>query len=301
MAEVAAWAGDQNRVGIFGATSLVGSCLIPLLGKTGARVTAYSRSPPMPHDGGWDWHQVGGAVAADERIASIHDWISLAPVWVLPDYFDLLEAHGARRVVVLSSTSIFTKQRSNDAQEKATAQRLANAEKRVFEWAQSRNVQWVILRPTLIYGLGQDKNIAELARFIRRFGFFPVFGQAQGLRQPVHAGDVAAACLAALQLLQLPAAANRAYEISGGETLSYRDMVTRVAVALGRHPRFVQVPLWTFRLAVAALRCLPRYRLWSVAMAERMCRDQVFDHTDAARDLGFKPRPFSLAAPDLPA
>ena len=268
-----------------------------MLCQTGARVTAFSRSPPKPHDGGWEWQQLGGALPTAESIVSIHGWISLAPVWVLPDYFDLLEAHGARRVVVLSSTSIFTKQHSDDPQEKAIAQRLVKAEKRVVEWAQSRHVQWVVLRPTLIYGLGEDKNIAELARFIRRFGFFPVFGQAHGLRQPVHAGDVAASCLAALQL---PGAANRAYDISGGETLPYRAMVTRVAVALGQRPRFLQVPLWIFRLAVTALRCLPRYRLWSVAMAQRMCRDQVFDHADAARDLDFKPRPFLLAAPDLP-
>ncbi len=297
VAEAGASADAPNRVGVFGASSLVGRCLLPRLGKSGARVAAFSRSPPRPDDGAWEWRQLGGALPAVERGETIHGWISLAPIWVLPDYFELLEAHGARRIVVLSSTSIFTKQDSNDPQEKATAQRLANAEKRVVEWAQSRNVQWVILRPTLIYGLGQDKNIAEIARFIRRFGFFPLFGLAQGLRQPVHAGDVAAACLAALQQ---PEAANRAYNISGGETLSYRAMAARVAVALGRCPRFLQVPLWTFRLALMALRRLPRYRLWSIAMAERMCTDQVFNHADAARDLDFKPRAFSLSAADLP-
>lgn len=60
------------------------------------------------------------------------------------------------------------------------------------------------------------------------------------------------------------------------------------------------MPLWAFRLAVTMLRRLPRYRQWSAAMAERMNRDLVFDHADAARDLGFKPRGFALAAEDLP-
>jgi hypothetical protein len=45
---------------------------------------------------------------------------------------------------------------------------------------------------------------------------------------------------------------------------------------------------------------LLRYRQWSIAMAERMNRDLVFDHADAARDLGFKPSGFALAAEDLP-
>ena len=228
---------------------------------------------------------------------SIPDWICVAPIWVLPDYFDLLEAHGARRVVVLSSTSRFTKDDSSDPEEQAVALRLAEAEAHVQAWAENRGVEWVILRPTLIYGLGRDKNIAEIARFIRRFGFFPVLGKAEGLRQPIHAGDVAGACVAALQA---PAAANHAYNISGGEALAYRDMVARVFAALGRPPRLLPVPLPAFRVAVALLRCLPRYRHWSAAMAKRMNRDLVFDHAEAAQDLDFRPRAFVLATGDLP-
>ena len=222
---------------------------------------------------------------------------ALPPIWVLPEHFALLEAHGVQRVVVLSSTSRFTKDDSSDPAEQAVAHRLIDAEARVQAWAESLGIEYVILRPTLIYGLGRDKNIVEIARFIRRFGFFPLFGKANGLRQPVHAADVAAACLAALQT---PCAANHAYNISGGETLTYRDMVVRVFSALGRYPRLPTVPLWVFRLAVSVLCRLPRYRQWSVAMAERMNRDLVFDHAEAAQDLGFKPRAFVLEGGDLP-
>ena len=121
--------------------------------------------------------------------------------------------------------------------------------------------------------------------------------EAKGLRQPIHAEDVAGACSAALQGSDV---ANRAYNISGGETLTYREMVARIFTALGRRPRVLTVPLWAFRLAVTMLRRLPRYRQWSSAMAERMNRDLVFDHAEAARDLGFKPRAFELTAEDLP-
>jgi nucleoside-diphosphate-sugar epimerase len=216
---------------------------------------------------------------------------------VLPDYFALIEASGARRVVVLSSTSRFTKVGSGDLAEQATAAKLIDGEARLQAWAESRGIEWVILRPTLIYGIGRDKNISEIACFILRFGFFPVFGQAKGLRQPIHAEDVAGACLAALQGSDCR---NQSYNISGGERLTYREMVARIFTALGRRPRVLTVPLWAFRLAVTMLRRLPRYRQWSSAMAERMNRDLVFDHTDAARDLGFTPRAFELTAEDLP-
>ena len=63
---------------------------------------------------------------------------------------------------------------------------------------------------------------------------------AQGLRQPIHVEDVAAVCFSALRA---PDAANRAYNISGGETLTYSDMVERVFVALGRSTHTNCTPL----------------------------------------------------------
>jgi nucleoside-diphosphate-sugar epimerase len=300
---------EANAIGVLGAASMVGSHLLPLLAKAGGHITAFSRTPefarqqPVAAGASVAWEGLGktanaGVVAGSGASHPISGWFCLAPVWVLPEYFDLLEAHGAKRVVVLSSTSIFAKQDSDDRQDQATARRLVHAEEQFRTWARSHGVQWVILRPTLIYGGGQDRNISEIARIIRRFGFFPVLGRATGKRQPIHAADVASACVAAWQQ---PAAANQAYNISGGETLPYCKMVTRVFEALGRRPRLLRVPLWTFRLAVVLLRTLPRYRQWSAAMAQRMGRDLVFDHADAARDLGFKPRPFLLTADDLPA
>ena len=286
----------ESSVGVLGASSLAGACLLPLLTRSDWHVTAYTRQPVGHAGDGVVWKQLSLNHANTVEEVTPY-WICVAPIWVLPDYFALLEASGVRRVVVLSSTSRFTKVGSGDTAEQATAAKLIDGETRLQAWAESRGIEWVILRPTLIYGIGRDKNISEIARFIRRFGFFPVLGEAKGLRQPIHAEDVAGACLAALQGSD---GRSRSYNISGGETLTYREMVARIFTALGRRPRVLTVPLWAFRLAVTMLRRLPRYRQWSAAMAERMNRDLVFDHTDAARDLGFKPRAFELTAEDLP-
>ena len=282
---------DERRVGLIGATSLVGECLLPLLTQAGWRVTAFSRRAVEASADGVEWRTLPSPQAPLlEGEEEVQGWVCVAPIWVLPDYFGLLEAHGVRRVVALCSTSRFTKDVSSDPEERAVANRLAEAEERLRVWTENKGVGWVVLRPTLIYGRGRDKNISEMARFIRRFGFFPLLGRGSGMRQPVHSEDVAAACLAALDL---PYAANRAYNLSGGETLTYREMASRVFTALDRRPRLLTVPLGLFRLTVACLRLFPRYRHWSAAMAERMNQDLVFEHTDEARDLGFRPRRFS--------
>lgn len=277
----------DSEIGVLGATSLVGKCLIPLLIESGARVCAFSRQSIEHVGDGITWRNLSDTRSANTD--QLDCWICVVPIWVLPEHFPLIELSGARRVVALSSTSRFTKVGSGNTAENAIAARLIAAEERVQAWAASCGVEWVILRPTLIYGEGRDKNVTEIARLIRRFGFFPLLGKAQGLRQPVHAADVAAACCAALLS---PGAVNHAYNLSGGETLTYRAMVERIFTAMHRRARFVTIPLGAFRLAIACLRCLPRYRKWTTAMAERMNQDMVFDHSAAARDLGFSPRVF---------
>lgn len=294
----------SKRVGVFGATSFVGKCLLPLLTDAGWHVTAFSRRSAVSENNRVIWRQLPSIVtpsffdAQVKENESLQFWICVTPIWVLPDYFTFLEAQGVRRVVVVSSTSRFTKDDSSDPEERELATRFVNGEAKVRAWAESHGVEWIILRPTLIYGFGQDKNITEIARLIRRFGFFPLFGKAEGLRQPIHAQDVARACMAALQA---PSAANHAYNISGAETLSYNEMVTRVFQALDYQPRMLTIPLWVFRLFVILLRYFPRYQKWSSAMAERMNRNLVFDHAEATRDLGFNPRRFELSAKDLPS
>ena len=285
----------RGKVGLLGATSLVGESLISLLRRSGEQVQPFSRKPQASGKEGLIWHQL--SVTDRSRSGPIEDWLCVAPIWVLQEHFTLLESSGARRIVSLSSTSRFTKQESGDETEKVIAARLIEGEERLEAWATSKGIEWVILRPTLIYGHGRDKNITEIARFISHFGFFPMLGKANGLRQPIHVEDVAEACIAALQS---PASLNRSYNISGGETLPYREMVSRVFAALHRSPRLLSIPFAVFSFAVAFMRLLPRNHHWSFAMAKRMNSDLVFDHSDAVQDFGFSPRPFRLSLQDVP-
>ena len=222
---------------------------------------------------------------------------NLAPIWVIPDNFSLLELCGARRIVAISSTSRFTKIDSNDKAESSVAKRLAESEKRVKAWTESKDIDLIILRPTLIYGYGQDKNISEIARFIQRYRFFPIIGQAYGLRQPIHAEDVAKTCVSALLM---PGKVNATFNITGGETLSYREMVQRIFDALGYRPRILTVPLWLFGIAVRLMRIFPRYRGWTTAMVERMNKNMAFENEAEGIDKSLNPRKFILHPKDLP-
>ncbi|WAC49215.1 epimerase [Asticcacaulis sp. SL142] len=224
--------------------------------------------------------------------------IATTPIWLMTDaVLTRLWAQGMTRLVVFSSTSRFSKTFSPEPEERRIADLLADSEARIVTFGAAHNVGVTILRPTLIYDEGRDQNISRIAKFIDRFGVFVVCGRAKGLRQPVHACDLATA---ALQALKSDTARDKAYDLSGGETLSYRDMVARIFEAKGRRPRIISLPAWLWRLGFWALTLIrPAQNLKSnVNMALRMNDDLVFDHSSASTDFGYAPARFNLRPSD---
>jgi len=285
----------ESFVGVIGATSLVGSRLLSLLNSQGYSVIAFSRHQVLEENRSVTWRRL--SPVADSSIYNQLQYLfCAAPVWVLPDYFTLIESYQVKRIVALSSTSLFSKEFSADLTERRLAARLSEAENRLQQWANEKGVECIVLRPTMIYGQSQDKNVHEISKFIKRFGFFPLFGKGGGLRQPVYVDDVAQACVAAMFTEKL---ASNVYNISGGEVLSYREMVTRIFSVLDKRQFIITIPFWLFHVAVVCLRNIPRYRNLTSAMVLRMEQDLVFDHENAARDFNFTPRPFHLRSEDV--
>lgn len=281
-----------HKVGVLGASSMLGKSVIAQLISHEYDVFAFTRKLGRESSQRSARWCVLGNAGNETPVEGLRSWICLCPIWAVSEHFDLLKRSGARRVVALSSTSRFTKMAdagSADPYDNALAHRLAQGEQALAAWAEQNAIEWVVLRPTLIYDLATDKNLAQIANFIRRYGFFPLLGGGQGLRQPVHVTEVAAATIAALES---PNTANKDYNISGGETLTYGAMVERVFKWLGRKPRFFRVPLAGFALAIYLARIFPRYRHLSGAMAQRMNQDLIFDHSTAKRDFGYSPNGF---------
>lgn len=282
-------AGSQRRVIVTGATSQIGRFLLPALLSDGFAVTALSRSRQRDQAGlRWlqgdlseplDWFP-----AADSQ-ALIH----LALLSLLPDRLPEMAQLGVRRVIAFSSTSRFTKTASSNPGERALAAGLARAEGLVAQRCDTLGIRWTLFRPTLIYGAGVDKNVSFIANFVRRYRFFPLVGKGEGLRQPVHAEDLAAACLAALDR---PTTFGMSYQLTGGETLSYRAMVERVFQALGQRRCLLPVPRPLLRTVLRGGRLLPGFRHLTPEMVDRVSQDLCFDSRAAREHFGYAPRRF---------
>lgn len=282
---------SSSRIIVTGATSIIGRFLLPALLEEGYEVRAISRKggENSSSKNSLSWHLAD--ISDPDQFPDIKapTLAHLAPLWLLPPLLPVLVPLGIKRVIAFGSTSVFSKANSANTGERELAAGLAAAEETIRLKCGACGINWTVFRPTLVYDCAQDKNVSRIARFIERYGFFPLLGKAGGLRQPIHADDLAKACVTALEQ---PMTFNRAYNLSGGETLTYRRMVEKIFDSLGKPARLITVPSAAYYLGISLMSLLSSKRNVTPEMAARMNMDLCFAHADAARDFGFAPRPF---------
>lgn len=213
--------------------------------------------------------------------------IHTPPIWLLPNCLRHFANGGLGRIVVFSSTSIFGKEYSANPADRDIVRALTTAEEQTKGLAAEMKLRLTILRPTMIYGMGLDGNLTRMARTIRNFGFLPVYGPATGRRQPVQARDLAEAALAAWPN---PKTYGKDYNLGGGEILTYRAMVERLFLHLGKTPRILPLPLLPQLLDLFGA-LIPSAHI-NGDIARRMNRDLTYDNEMAFQDFGYNPRGF---------
>ena len=277
----------SRRALLFGARGQIGHFLLPRLCAAGVVVDAVTRGDLPPSGPGLHWHR--GELFAGADLELQPDWIfSGGP---LDGFVAWLERSAVRpqRIVAFSSTSAASKRDSPDAAERALAARLLASEARLAGLAQARGAHLTLLRPTLVYGAGLDRNLSRIVQVASRWHGLVLPRGATGLRQPVHADDLAAAALVAASGAPPP---QPCYDLPGGEALTYREMVRRVLAVLEPPAHLVELPPWVVRGGLRLAQLFGRLDDAGSAMLTRLRADLVFDGASASRDLGYAPRAF---------
>lgn len=270
---------------VTGAHGVVGHPLVQRLTAAGSAFKTVSRG--LNADIQWDLHQP----PTDANLAALQGanaLIHCAPIWLLPQHIETLETAGVSRVVAFSSTSVISKQSSASQDEQVLVKQLADAESALTARCMKAAIGLTILRPAMIYGYGRDQNIMQIVGLIRRLRFLPLITSADGLRQPVHADDLAHAAIA---VLQKPGTVGRVYNLAGAETLSYREMVSRIFQGLGKRTLILPLPLVVYRFCLRLAALLSGFS-YNAEMADRMRQNLNYDYSSATDDFGFQPQGF---------
>jgi nucleoside-diphosphate-sugar epimerase len=273
----------EQPILVLGASGAVGGFLIERLRSRGVTLLCVSRRQPQWNAAGVLWLQQDLSLGPVEADASV--LVSLGPARHALD--QVCRSRRLGRVVALSSASTLFKSDSPDHEERALMAELNDLEQRLEVECNARSIDLTLIKATMIYGSGSDANVARVAGLLSRLGLAPYCGR--GLRQPVHADDLAALVV---ECLARGRAAAGTWLVGGGESLSYPAMLNRIASATGRHCRLVPVPGLVMKTAVRLAHWSGRLRDIRPVMIDRQRRDLVVDDQPARENLGWRPRPF---------
>lgn len=277
---------------VCGASGAVGRFLLPRLLDAGHEVIAVSRSPRTSTRAGLRW-TVGDLDRGLPMPVGVEAILSLGPLDAFSRWLASSSAPSSlRRVIAFGSMSIDSKRASRDPHERDMVARLVEGERSLIAAATARGASWTVLRPTLVYGAGIDRNLTPLARFVQRWRVLPRLSGAHGLRQPVHADDLAGACVAVLAQAREP---GRTYPLGGGERIGFGEMLERVRRSAAMPTLAVPLPLGVAR-ALADIAARVGVPIASAAAFERLDSDLVADHAAAVADFGWAPRGFAPTA-----
>lgn len=268
------------RVLLTGATSQIGHALLPMLQAQGHGVVALSRATRLAGDDHVEWRRAD-LTAGWPEVEACDVLVSFGPLQALADALSTLPSAPLRRLVATSSMSVVSKRDSAIAEDRALSAELRQAESALIAQCERLGIGWTVLRPTMIYGLGLDENLSPIARRALRTRLFP-YPKGRGLRQPVHAEDVA---LAAWHAVNSASAQGKVIEVGGGERIRIDAMFWRVRDHL---------PAWTLPLA------LPHWLMQAMALSmphlrgalSRVDEDLIADNHQLETLLGVRPRGF---------
>ena len=205
--------------------------------------------------------------------------VRLEYVDLLKNFLSACMTCGIKRVVFISSTTVLLSQESRVKKLKLEAEGLIK----------NSGLDYTILRPSMIYGGEGDGNFSKMIDFIKKKGFFVIFGSGENLIQPVHVRDVSKAIE---HVLSNKKTYNRIYELCGKSPLKYIDMLKIVRLCLKRNFRIIKLPVGMSKMAVSVYKKIAGHSLLETDQIDRMKIDKTYSYKQAEKDFGYGPLSF---------
>jgi NADH dehydrogenase len=120
------------------------------------------------------------------------------------------------------------------------------------ELVRASGISYTILRPSLIYGAG-DQFTIRLSQMIRFSPFLPVIGSGRSKIQPIFIDDVVT-CI--VKAVTSDCCLNELYEIGGPDQLTYEEVTVAIADAMGVKRPILHLPLFFMKSVATALKAV---------------------------------------------
>ena len=181
-----------------------------------------------------------------------------------------------KRVIFISSTSIFTSLNAKSKKIRTEAENLI----------MRSSLKWTIIRPTMIYGSPRDRNMIRLIRWIDHFPILPIFGDGNALQQPINVEDLANFINKTIEKKE---AFNNVFNVSGKEPISFNQIINEISNVLKKKPLKIYLPSSITSQILSFFEMLNIKLPIKSEQIKRLNEDKSFSFSKAKIILGYDP------------
>jgi NADH dehydrogenase len=149
------------------------------------------------------------------------------------------------------------------------------------------SLPWTIVRPTLVYDHDGGLEFKMYADFVKRYPILPLLAGGRARKRPVHVDDLLSGLTS---MAGNPITYGRTYNLSGGETLTLRELAALLLERQGQGKPVLTIPASLGSIGARIWGRLRRCPLLMEHTIAGLTQDADLDPAAATRDLGYHPR-----------
>ena len=220
----------------------------------------------------------------ERALKDIDTLFHIASIFYSENVVKAAVSNGVNRIILVHTTGIYSKFKSASFEYKTIEDQV-----KLLIGNSGKNIELTILRPTMIFGYENDRNIYKFIRFADKLPIIPVIDRGKGLIQPVHGRDLGKAYFQVLVSNNL----SQEYILSGERSLSMFELFTLIGQYLGKKKYIISIPNQLGVLLAQIVKIVTLGRLDYVERVQRMSENRNFSHEQATQDFNYEPESFN--------
>ncbi len=226
----------------------------------------------------YKYADLNNTLELEKKIKGYKTLVSLASIGFgsVPSILKACKNNNIDRVIFTSTTAIFTKLNAKSKKIRKLA------EKQIRE----SNLDWTIIRPTMIYGSPDDRNIIRLIKWIDKYPIIPVIGNGKFLQQPIFVVDLSKAIV---NILENEKTYKKSFNLSGKKALTYNKMILTIKNELKTNCKIIYFPYKLSLILFKALEKLNIKLFIKSEQLERLNENKNFNFLKAYKAFSFSP------------
>ncbi len=254
----------KQLVLVTGATGFIGRTVVEELLVQDYGVLAMARPGTIPpfaphHNLSMLYADITEYESYSEKLGKVETIVHLAANKYHPKLSYSVNLSGAHNVVRLAREGKFKSNRVINISSQSTKIRFrgvyGESKRQSDEIIQQKDIDWTTLKPSLVYGEGEETLFQTIRKYTEKLPFVPVIGNGKWELYPIDVVDLARSII---KTLEIPKSIHKIYDLGDPKKITFDNLVRLIQQQVGISKPIVHIPaLLGLALVYLATKLIP--------------------------------------------